>query len=162
MNIRTEKPANYVKVRKLHLTSFPDQSEANLVDALRVGGDAVLSLVAENEEQIIGHVMFSKMRAPFKALGLAPVAVLPDCRKQGIADQLIREGIRQAKLLGWEGIFVLGAVDYYQRFGFNLAEAKGFQSPWAGPHFMAMPVQGSNLPEQSGRVDYAPAFDGLD
>ena len=119
-----------------------------------------LSLVAV-EDYVVGHVMLSRMQAPFKALGLAPVAVHADWRRQGIADRLVRAGLAQAKIDGWEGVFVLGDPAYYTRFGFDLALASGFQSPYAGPHFMALALQDIGLPESTGVVSYAPAFAGI-
>lgn len=161
MNIRTESAGDATQIREIHLASFPDSTEADLVDRLRSDGDAVISLVAEENDLLIGHVMFSRMTAPFRALGMAPAALLPNWRKKGVAANLIRSGIEQARNEGWEGIFVLGDPDYYPRFGFDAKMAEGFCSPYAGPYLMALTLQGSELPLQSGRLDYAPAFDGL-
>ncbi len=102
--------------------------------------------------------MFSRMSAPFRALGLAPVAVLPDWRRNGIAARLIEDGIKQAQKDNWVGIIVLGEPGYYKRFGFSVAKAEKFESPYAGPYLMALALQGNDLPCQSGRIDYAPAF----
>ena len=161
MEIRSESPNDYSQVREIHLKSFPDVTEADLVDQLRVDGDAVISLVAHENDQLVGHVMFSRMSAPFRALGMAPVAVLPDWRRQGIAAALIRSGIEQARADGWEGIFVLGDPDYYQRFGFSARMAEGFSSPYAGPYLMVLSLQSSKLPIQVGQIEYALAFEGL-
>jgi putative acetyltransferase len=128
------------------------------VDRLRGDGDAVISLVAIEERVLTGHVMFSRMSGPFSALGLGPVAVLLDWRKQGIAAALVRAGIRRATDNGWAGIFVLGGPNYYERFGFQSKHAEGFESPFAGPYFMALPLNNARLPTAVGRVDYAPAF----
>ena len=161
MEIRFEIKTDFTDVRDLHLSAFPAAEESDLVDALRRDGDAVLSLVA-TDSGVIGHVMFSRMKAPFKALGLAPVAVLVDYRRQGIADGLIRAGLVQAKRDGWEAVFVLGSPDYYTRFGFDVALAAGFQSPYAGPYLMVLALQDSGLPTTVGEVSYARAFDELD
>jgi putative acetyltransferase len=75
--IRPEVLADRAAIHRLHLESFPTAAEADLVDALRDDGDAVLSLVAHEGVDVVGHVLFSRMTAPFRALGLAPVAVLP-------------------------------------------------------------------------------------
>ena len=161
MEIRFEVETDFEEVRALHSSAFPTAGEGELVDALRRTGDAVLSLVAV-DGGVIGHVMFSRMKAPFRALGLAPVAVLADWRRQGVADMLIRAGLARAKEGGWEAVFVLGSPDYYTRFGFNLTLASGFQSPYAGPYLMAMALQDNGLPVTTGAISYAPAFDGLD
>jgi putative acetyltransferase len=161
MNLRDESSGDHKAVRQLHLTSFPGPGEADLVDQLRGDGDAIISLVAIEDRVLTGHAMLSRMTAPFRALGLGPVAVLPDWRSKGIAAALIQEGIKRATHEGWAGIFVLGAPNYYRRFGFESRHADGFQSPYAGPHLMALPLHGDELPSRFGRLDYAPAFSAL-
>ena len=158
MEIRLETKDDALHIRKINEVSFPSTSEADLVDRLRADGDAVFSLVAVIDSTVVGHVMFSKMTAPFRALGLAPVAVLPEYRRQGVAAALIETGKRLAKADGWQGMFVLGDTAYYQRFGFDTDLARGFESRYAGEHFMALSLAGNRLPTYQGRVDYAPAF----
>jgi len=161
MNLRDEVSGDHEAIRRLHLTSFPGPGEADLVDQLRRDGDLIISLVAIEGRELCGHVMFSKMAAPFRALGLAPVAVLPDWRRRRIAAALIREGIKRATYQGWAGIFVLGDPNYYRRFGFESKHAEGFESPYAGPHFMALPLNSDELPLRLGRIDYPSAFSAL-
>ncbi len=161
MDIRIETPDDHAPVRRLHLDSFPGPGEAGLVDRLRNDGDAVVSLVALEGETLVGHVMFSRMAAPFPALGLAPVAVRSDRRGRGVAARLIEEGIARAKNGGWAAIFVLGEPEFYRRFGFGAAKAETFESPYAGPYLMVLPLTGDGLPQASGRIDYAPAFAAL-
>jgi putative acetyltransferase len=161
MNLRDESSGDHDAIRKLHLTSFPRPGEADLVDQLRRDGDVVISLIAIEGGTLTGHVVFSKMAAPFRALGLGPVAVLPDWRRRGIAAALVREGIKRAGYEGWAGIFLLGDPNYYRRFGFESKHADGFESPYAGPHFMALPLNSDELPLRFGRIDYAPAFSAL-
>jgi putative acetyltransferase len=162
MNLRDECVGDHEAVRQLHLASFPGPGEATLVDQLRGDGDAVISLVAIEGGTLIGHVMFSRMAAPFRALGLGPVAVLPDRRRKGIAAALIHAGIERARNEGWAGIFVLGDSAYYRRFGFTSGHADGFESRYAGPHFMALPLHSDEFPRRTGPLDYAPAFSTLD
>jgi putative acetyltransferase len=83
LKIRPEAPSDAPSVHALLTEAFPTGAEAALVARLRTDGDVVLSLVAQAEDGVIGHVLFSRMSAPFRALGLAPVAVgkgreLPD------------------------------------------------------------------------------------
>ncbi len=144
------------------MASFPTDAEADLVDALRSDGAAEISLVATKEKQLVGHVMFSKMGAPFKALALAPISVHPDFRKNAIAAQLIQAGLEVAKTNGWQGIFVLGDPQYYQRFGFSADMAANFLSPYSGPYLMALSLHEETLPERSGILEYAHAFSELD
>jgi len=160
LKIRQEAPSDQEAIRALHICCFPTAAEADLVERLRREGDAVLSLVSEVGDCLTGHVLFSRMTAPFRALGLAPVAVFPEWRGLGMAARLIEAGLVAAADAGWEAVFVLGAPAYYGRFGFDAAAAQGFQSPYAGPYFMVRTL-GPKRPVSSGRVDYAKAFAAL-
>jgi putative acetyltransferase len=159
--IRDEEPADIPAIRKIVEEVFLQPAEANLVDRLRADGEAVISAVAVDAGQVVGHIMFSRMNAPFRALGLAPVAVRPSSQGTGIGCQLIRWGLDQAKANKWHCVFVLGDPKYYERFGFSVALARGFESPYAGEHFMALALNGA-LPATSGKVEYAAAFKMLD
>ncbi len=160
-NIRIETPADFAGIRAVEKAAFPTQAEADLIDRLRADGDAVFSLVALLDNGIIGHAVFSRMRAPFGTLGLGPVAVMAQHRRKGIAANLIREGLRRAREDGWKGVFVLGDPAYYGRFGFDVSLAAGFTSPYAGPHLMAVALQSDGLPSRDGSLEYAAAFAGL-
>ena len=160
MTIRDEAPADRAGIRALVMAAFGGRQEADLVDRLRAEGDAEIALVAVDGARIVGHVLFSPMTAPFRALGLAPVSVLPDRQGRGIGASLIRAGLERAAPGGWQGVFVLGEPAYYRRFGFDPALASGFASPYAGPYLMALALGGS-LPATAGKVDYAPAFGTL-
>lgn len=158
--IRPETPADFSAIREIHLVAFPTTAEADLVERLRSDADAVLSLVSVREEQIVGHVMFSRMRIPSESLGLAPVAVLASHRRMGIAEALIRDGLRRAKHAGWKAVFVLGS-DYYQRFGFDPAMTRGLKSSYAGPHLMGVALQPEPWTPHDDRLEYAGAFAAL-
>ncbi|YBV95321.1 N-acetyltransferase [Phyllobacteriaceae bacterium JZ32] len=158
--VRDEEPADIAAIHRVVEAAFQQSMEADLVDRLRADGDAVISLVAEEDGEIVGHVLFSPMSASFPALGLAPVSVLPGRQNQGIGSMLIREGLKQAESRGCRVVFVLGEPAYYRRFGFDPALAAGFDSPYAGPYLMALPLNGK-MPAERGRVDYAPAFAAL-
>lgn len=160
MHVRDEQRDDVAAIGQLHTIAFGQAGEAQLVDRLRADGDSVISLVAVEGEAIVGHVMFSRMGAPFRALGLAPIAVLPQRQGSGIGSTLIREGLKRAALGSWQGVFVLGDPAYYGRFGFDAALARGFTSPYAGPHLMLLAL-GGGLPVREGRIDYAPAFAAL-
>jgi putative acetyltransferase len=160
MLIRYEAAADIPAVRKIVEEAFPQPAEAKLVDQVRADGDAVIAAVALYEGVVIGFVMFSKMAAPFRALGLGPVAVKPVWQRKEIGSRLIRWGLEQAERAGWQGVFVLGDPRFYRRFGFDPALASGFVSPYAGPHFMARGL-GQPLPATTGKIDYASAFRAL-
>lgn len=159
--IREEQPADIPGIREAIEAAFPQPLEAKAVDQLRADGDDVISLVAIEDGKVVGHALFSRMSAPFKALGLGPVAVRPEKQGSGIGSKLVREGLMRAASGAWQAVFVLGAPAYYRRFGFDLAQASGFSSPYAGPHLMVLPLNGM-LPVHEGKIGYAPAFAMLD
>ena len=157
--VRAEALGDAQGIGSVHLTAFPTADEARLVDRLRADGDCEISLLAIEGTMVVGHVAFSKMQAPFRALSLGPVAVLPQLQRSGIGGALIREGLQQARDAGWQGVFVLGNPFYYERFGFSVSEAAGFSSFYAGPYFMLAPLE--DIQVREGRVEYAPAFAAL-
>ena len=106
--------------------------------------------------------MFSKITAPVRALGLAPVAVEPSRQNTGVGKRLIAAGLALAEAAGWQGVFVLGDPAYYGRFGFTADAAAGFESPYAGPYLMALPLGARRLAATDGEIAYAPAFSELD
>ncbi|HMK89165.1 MAG TPA: N-acetyltransferase [Methylocystis sp.] len=157
MIIRREEPADISAIRQIVEAAFPTSAEARLVDRLRSDGEAVISMVAFESGVVVGHTMLSKMAAPFRALGLGPVAVVPDQQRKGIGGSLVRSALKEAEQEGWQGVFVLGDPALYRKFGFDPALASGFASPYAGPHLMALSFKGP-LPVATGKIDYAPAF----
>ena len=158
MIVRLEAPGDVVAIRDVHEAAFRQFAEADLVDDLRAAGDSVFSLVAVENNAVIGHAMFSRLTAPFPALALGPVAVLPERQRMGVGTRLIRGGIARSEAAGWSGIFVLGDPAYYRRFGFDAGKASGFISPYAGPHLMALSLGKSDLPTDTGIIEHASAF----
>ena len=128
------------------------------MDRLRETGDSVVSLVAEEGGEILGHVMLSEITAPFRALGLAPVSVMPERQGQGVGSRLIEAAIERAKALGYDAIVVLGDQAYYSRFGFDIAAAAPYASPYAGLHLALLNFNDRHLPPE-GRLNYAPPFE---
>ena len=160
MNIRAAGPADHAAVRAILLAAFPGPDEADLVERLRADGDSAIELVAERDGRIVGHVLFSPVEAPFRALALAPVAVAPDRQGEGIGSALIHAGHEAARRQGWDAIFVVGEPEYYRRFGYGAALAAGFASPYAGSYFMVLALRGP-LPAGKGEVRHAAAFSAL-
>jgi putative acetyltransferase len=158
MIVRSEAPGDVVAIRVVDEAAFGRSAEARLVDDLRAAGDSVFSLVAVEGETVIGHAMFSRLKAPFPALALGPVAVPPDRQRMGVGSRLIREGIARSEAAGWLGIFVLGDPAFYRRFGFEVGKASGFTSPYAGPHWMALSLGPNELPTGAGSIQHAAAF----
>lgn len=160
VTIRIESAADGPAIHKVVTAAFGRPVEAGLVDRLRADGDSVISFVAVEDGRIVGHVLFSRMTAPLRALGLAPVSVVPDRQRSGIGSRLIRAGLDRATQDGWQGVFVLGEPVFYRRFGFDPALAGGFSSPYAGPYLMALALGGA-LPVTHGEIEYARAFADL-
>ena len=154
-------------IRNVHSAAFPTEVEADLVEWLRRDGDGVISIVACDNGAVVGHVLFSRMHVlangrKVEALGLAPVAVLPDRHRKGIGTELIEAGLRNAAALGTEMVFVLGEPEYYGRFGFAAQAARPFASHYAGPYFQAKVVATDFELPAVGTAEYAPAFAELE
>ena len=112
MQVRRELPADQAAIHALHLASFPTGAEAALVDALRAAGTLRISLVADEAGAVLGHVAFSPVElarsAGGKGLGLAPLAVLAEQRRQGVGEQLVRAGLDECRRLGVYWVVVVG------------------------------------------------------
>lgn len=160
IDIRDERPHDWKLVFEVVSSAFGQPAEAQLVEALRKAADSVISLVADEDGHIVGHVLLSKMDAPFPALALAPVSVIPARQRSGIGSTLVQSAVNRARSEDWAAIFVLGDPNYYERFGFSVKGAADFVSPYAGEHFMMLKLS-QTLPSSSGEVRHAPAFGSL-
>jgi len=131
------------------------------VDALRDGGYARLSLVAEVENAVVGHVLFSALTlsTDHDALALAPVAVVPEYQRRGIGTGLITEGLRVLAAQGHEIVLVLGDPAYYARFGFSPELARRLEHPYPKEAFMALELVPGALRGVVGGVAYPPPFE---
>ena len=165
--IRPEHPSDVERIRAVNLAAFETRSEADLVDALRRQAAPVVSLVADDGGEIIGHIMFTPatlaMHPDSRIMGLAPVAVLPQRQRQGVGAALIRDGLMRCRMLGFGAVIVLGHADYYPRFGFVPASRWGIHSEYDVPDdvFMALELTAESLTGRSGLVKYHPAFSTL-
>jgi putative acetyltransferase len=162
-SIRPESAADYDVVRHVNQLAFGRDDEAQLVDVLRDGGHVRLSLVAEQEDQIVGHIMFSNLRiitdsGTIPGLALAPMAVLPSAQRRGIGSALVRHGLDACREQGHRIVVVLGHPEYYPRFGFSADLARRLQSPFSGDAWMALEVVDGALAGITGRVEYPPPF----
>ena len=165
--MRDAEPRDAAAIRAVHIAAFPTAAEADLVEALEREGDAVISLVAERDGEVLGHVLLSRMavsneQRAYRALGLAPVAVRSEAQSQGIGSALVRAALSRAAETGEELVFVLGDPAYYGRFGFSAADAAPFASPYAGPHLMACRLRDDVPRPRAGKAEHARAFAGLD
>ncbi len=160
MIIRKEHPGDEAAIRALVTAAFNRDLEAELVDRLRAAGDVEISLVAIERGEMAGHVLLSRAHAELRALALGPLAVAPAHQRRGIGSALVSEALEQAAGAFWEIVFLLGNPQYYARFGFDVALASGFASPYAGPHFMARAL-GKTLRLTTGKVEFPAAFADL-
>jgi putative acetyltransferase len=161
MIVREQSAGDEAAVFDVVASAFAQPAEAQLVRELERAGDAVISLVAEEDGRVVGHILLSKMGAPFPALALAPLSVIPEKQGKGFGSALMKSAIERARRGAWDAIFVLGNPAYYGRFGFDVTAAAGFSTPYAGPNFMVLALS-SHLPTRSGALSYAAAFSALD
>ncbi len=144
--------------------AFDSVAEAKLVDQLRANGKAIVSLVAVEDEQIVGHILFSEVTlGDATIIGLAPLAVLPSHQKQGIGALLTNAGIEACRNAGYTAMVVLGHPDYYPRFGFVPASRFGIKSEYdvSDETFMAMELQAGALENCASVAKYQPEFNQL-
>lgn len=164
--LRPETPRDHDAIRQVHRLAFGQDAEARLVDALRDGGFARLSLVGELAGRVVGHILFSQIGIDcadrrVEALALAPMAVVREHRRKGIGSDLIREGLKRCREGGHAIVIVVGHPGYYPRFGFSPRLASALQSEYAGEAFMALELVPGALEGVRGQVRYAPPFEAL-
>jgi putative acetyltransferase len=150
-------------VRFVNEAAFGRPDEADLVDNLRAECAVLLSLVAEAEHRIAGHILFSRMSietssGTVPAAALAPIAVLPHFQRRGIGERLIRHALNILRGRGERIVIVLGHPDYYSRFGFSSEKARFLESPFPPEAFMAMELRPNALNGIRGTVRYPAAF----
>lgn len=153
----------WLVIHSVNEAAFGRPDEANLVDSLRSEGVVLASMVAELDQRIVGHIMFSRMSietdgGSIPAAALAPMAVLPKHQRQDIGGQLIRHGLDLLRRRGEHIVIVLGHPDYYPRFGFSSGKARSLESPFPPEAFMAMDLSPRALDGIRGRVRYPAAF----
>lgn len=163
--VRAEIPGDIPAIHRINESAFERPNEAMLVDTLRKAAGTYLSLVAEQDGKAVGHVLFTEVRVEsdagaWDALGLAPMAVLPEYQRQGIGSQLVRSGLDACVRQGHTVVVVLGHPTYYPRFGFVPAAAKGIRCEYPVPDevFMVAELAPRALNGRTGLVKYRPEF----
>ena len=163
--VRLEQPSDAAAIDHVLKSAFPTDQEALLVDRLRKLQRLRLSLVAEVNGVMVGHIAFSEVTiagsiARSIGLGLAPLSVVPELQRRGVGAQLVGEGLCACERLGAGFVVVLGAPEYYHRFGFRTAELFGLENEYgASEEFMALELKtGSITP---GLIRYASEFSDL-
>ena len=137
ISVREETPEDVPVITKVNELAFARPEEAGLVEALRGSCDELLSLIAECDGEVVGHVLFTPVaietaRGAVRGMGLAPMAVLPERQRQGIGSALVRHGLAALRDRSCPFVIVLGHAAYYPRFGFEPASGYGIRSQWEG------------------------------
>ncbi len=169
MRVRDEIAADHSAVHAVLAAAFPSDAEARLVDALRGRTEPQVSLVAvDSSDRVIGHILFTPVEIRdgahrSRAMGLAPLAVSPECQRTGIGSALVAAGLSACAAADEHVVVVLGHPDYYPRFGFRRAWDFGlyYGSPGPNPAFMVCEMEHGALGGRNGEVVYHAAFGSL-
>ena len=167
--IRPEQPGDEEAIATLVEAAFGSRSEARFVADVRAAPQFIpdLSLVAEVDGEIVGHVMISyaELRRPDAVIpvaSLAPLAVAPSFQGQGIGSALVRAAVAAAEAQGEPMVVVQGDPRYYRRFGFEWSAPHGIEMQlpdWAPPEAAQVLRLHGYDPTWRGRVVYPVAFD---
>lgn len=167
ISIRAERKKDYKAIREVNDLAFGQTSESKLIETLRLTESFVpeLSLVAEREDKIVGHILFYPVKIPsgkdsYTSLALAPLAVSPDYQRKGIGSRLIIEGLSVAKRLGYGSVIVVGHPEFYAMFGFQPASKWNIKASFdvSDDAFLALEIKEGSLNNVSGTVDYPEEF----
>jgi putative acetyltransferase len=167
--VRPEQAEDHEAVGEIHERAFGGPLEGRLVEALRSSPAFLpqLSLVALVDDELVGHILFSRVAvvggaAPGDAVALAPMAVDPPFQRRGIGSALVPDGLAGCRRRGEALVVVLGHPGYYPRFGFRPAEELGILPPFDVPQergreaWMALGLRDGH---PRGTVRYPPEFD---
>ena len=164
MKIRKETAADIEAVFEINRSAFPTEEEAQLVNRLRETASPLISLVAEGEQEIIGHILFTPVTLDSDTnlflMGLAPMAVNSARQNKGIGTLLARAGIEECRALGAAGLVVLGHPKYYSRFGFSPSANFGIKSKYDGAPevFMVLELSAEVFAGKAGIISYHSSF----
>lgn len=168
MHIHNETITDYPAIAEVNTLAFGQENEAQLIEKIRRYDRYIpeLSLVADVEGAVVGHILFSYIdllaKETLQVLGLAPIAIHPKFQKQGIGSELVKTGLEIADKRGEFIVIVLGHPQFYNRFGFEPSVRYEIESPFPVPDdvFMVKPLQ-SYQEKYKGKIIYPPAFDGV-
>ena len=165
LTIRLETTEDKAAIRHVNQEAFGQKDEAGIVEKLRERGALLLSLVAVQDDVVVGHIAFSPVEitsenSSFGAIALAPMAVLPAYQSEGIGSQLVLAGLNECRRNGHEIIFVLGHPNYYPRFGFVPAKRKGVECEFEVPDeaWMVLELREGALAGRQGTVSFQLEF----
>jgi putative acetyltransferase len=164
LSIRRERPEDVPGIRHVNVAAFDTATERDLVDALRQQAPTAISMVAIEDDAVVGHILFSPVtlssHPDLPMMGLAPMAVVPERQRQGIGSALVRAGLDECRRSGIAAVIVLGHPEFYPKFGFVPASVFGLISGYDVPDevFMALELDTGALEGKRGTVKYHPAF----
>jgi putative acetyltransferase len=165
ISIRQEKPEDIPLIYSVHEQTFKRDAEAKLADKLRQTCADHLSLVADDNGTIAGHIMFTpvliKNGKEIQGMGLAPMAVLPSRQRRGLGTLLVKTGLQILQDKGCPFVIVLGHPDYYPRFGFQPASRFNIKSQWEGvpdEAFMILVMDEKVMSNVSGTALFSDKF----
>lgn len=168
IEIRKEKPEDIQAIHDVNEQAFATamvQSgvEATLSDKLRDKGLATVSLVAVEDGNVVGHILFSPMtiladNAQYEALTMSILSVLPKYQRKGIGSQLVEAGHEECRQLGHEIVILFGHPWYYPRFGYVPARSKGLECRGNVPDdvFMVVELTQGALDGKRGMIQFHP------
>jgi putative acetyltransferase len=168
ITFRHETPADREAIFNVEAAAFGRHDEAHLVDTLRDAGNLLLSMVADVDGELVGHVAFSPIaldpaNPPVSAVALGPIAVAPTHQGRGVGATLIRHALEELRAAGAEVVILLGEPAYYARFGFVPASTMGVLRPEDPPDHVSRYLQLVELAPGAlagvrRRASYAPEF----
>jgi len=165
VTIRAERPEDIAGIRYVNDRAFGQAQEGQLVEALRMNGGVLLSLVAVEDRRLVGHILYSPVSIEsggkeIIGAGLGPMAVLPEFQRQGIGSRMVEEGNSRLRETGLPFIVVLGHPAYYTRFGFEPASRHGIRCQWEVPAdvFLVMVIDREEMLSVSGLAKYRQEF----
>jgi len=163
INIRPEQEKDADRINQIIEAAFNNHPHSNqkehlLVSELRADKALSLSLVAEVNGKVAGHIAFSEVSIDDNFIswyGLAPVSVDPEYQNRGIGSELIKSGLNELKKMGARGCVLVGEPEYYKRFGFRHQKSLFYEGV-PGEYFLVQPF---NDESPSGEVKYHNLFD---
>ena len=166
--IRSQKIKDYAAIAKVNNLAFERDNEAKLIEKTRKSDRFIpeLSLVAELDDKIVGHIMFSYIdlvaKETTKVLALAPMAVLPEYQNKAIGSLLIKTGLAIATKIQAPMVIVLGEPKFYNRFGFEPASKYNIQSSFkVSDEYFMIKFLTEDYHNYPGKIVYPSAFDEL-
>lgn len=161
--IRPERQSDIQAIEQITIAAFAgklysNQTEHLIVNELRKAEALTLSLIAELNEKVVGHIGFSLVTINEREInwyGVGPISVAPEFQKQGIGSKLVRDGLNKIKEEGARGCVLEGNPEYYERFGFKNYPELMYEGAPAPEYFMALPFY-EDVPE--GKVEFHKAF----